>query len=74
MAIAQKETVEKKGSKYVIRDTKSGRFFQLKGYGALKGQIAFRRDVDLTKPIAEQVTKINARRKKADTKKAAEIT
>jgi hypothetical protein len=65
MTIAQKITLEKQGSQLVIRDGKSGRSFPLKGYGALKGQITFRPDVDLTKPIAQQVAKPRSKRKKA---------
>lgn len=60
MAIAQDVVLEKNGSEYRVRDVKSGRSFQLKGYGALKGLIAFRDDIDLTKPISEQVMKLEA--------------
>lgn len=65
MAIATKVIVEQKGSNYVVHDTKSGLSYKLKGYGALKGKITFRDDIDLTKPIAEQVTQIELSHKKA---------
>jgi hypothetical protein len=58
MADDQDITVEKNGSHHIVHDKKSGRSFKLKGYGALKGQIAFNPDIDLTKPIAAQVTRM----------------
>jgi len=68
MAAAQTEILAKDGSALTVHDEKSGRSFQLKGYGSLRGQIAFRDDLDLTKPIAEQVEDGNSRRKKAGLK------
>lgn len=38
----------------VVRDAKTGRMIPA-GYGALKGQYAVRKGVDVTKPIFEQV-------------------
>jgi len=63
MAAAQRVIVEKHGSRCAVRDTNSGLSFPLKGYGAMKGQIAFHPDVDLTKPIAEQMARILRRKK-----------
>jgi len=73
MAVAPKVILKKSGSDFVVHDKKSGRSFPLKGYGALKGQIVFRSDLDLTKPIAEQVAKIDSRRKKAALKTAKAV-
>jgi len=70
MAATTHVVVEKKGSAFVVHDQQTGCSYPLKGYGALKGQIAFRGDIDLTKPIAEQVAKIDSRRKKTPRKTA----
>ena len=56
--------IEKQGSEFFVHDTRSGRRLKLKGYGSMKGQIDFRKDIDLTKPIVEQVLKKAAARKK----------
>jgi len=40
-----------------VRDTRSGRLVQVHGLGALRGKLPLRPDVDLTKPIFEQVSK-----------------
>jgi hypothetical protein len=37
------------------RDPRTGRLLPL-GYGSLKGRVSIRKDVDITKPIFEQVT------------------
>ena len=71
MASPKKIILEKQGTRYVVRDAASGRFFALKGYGALKGKTAFRKDIDLTKPILEQVTKLTPRRRKTSSKNVA---
>ncbi len=42
-----------------VRDAKTGRVLPLRGYGALRGQYAIRRDIDLTKPISEQVARLD---------------
>jgi hypothetical protein len=65
MAVTPKVILKRSGSEFIVHDKKSGRSFPLKGYGALKGQIVFRNDLDLTKPIAEQVAKIDFHRKRA---------
>ena len=40
----------------VVRDPKDGRFIEVRGANALKDhKLAIRDDIDLTKPIAEQV-------------------
>ncbi len=41
-----------------VRDARTGRVLPLKGYGALKGQYAVRRGIDLTKPISEQAARL----------------
>jgi len=71
MASPKKIILEKQGTRYVVRDAASGRFFALKGYGALKGKTAFRKDIDLTKPILEQVTKLTPRRRTTSSKNVA---
>jgi hypothetical protein len=68
MAAAQEVVLEKNGAQHIVRDVKSGRSFKLKGYGALKGQIVFRGDIDLTEPIAAQARKSETRRKEAPRK------
>ena len=70
MAVANEIVLERIGSHHVVRDKRSGHSYKLKGYGALEGQIAFRSDIDLTKPIAEQAAKIESRRTRA-TRKAS---
>jgi len=54
------ESMKKAGpptTKTLVRDAKSGRLVTVYGLGALKGRLAIREDVDLTKPIAAQVLK-----------------
>jgi hypothetical protein len=58
----------------IYYDAKLRRSFRLKGYGALKGQIVFRPDIDLTKPIAEQAMTQSSRLKKAPAKAVAART
>jgi len=69
MAKSKRIILEKRGEHYSVLNPKTGQYLPLKGYGALKGQIAFRTDIDLTKPIYEQVMKIDSRRKRASSKK-----
>lgn len=38
-----------------VRDCKSGRIVAVRGFAALKGRLSLREDIDLAKPIAEQV-------------------
>lgn len=40
-----------------VRDPKTGRFLTVRGVGALKGHLALKKGVDLTKPIVSQVMK-----------------
>lgn len=54
----------------MVLDPKTGQYLTIKGYGASKGQMAFRTDIDLTKPIYAQAMKIDARRKRTSAKKA----
>ena len=46
-----------------ITDKKTGRTLLLKGYGAMKGEFAVRKGIDLTKPIAAQAAKLKSPRK-----------
>jgi len=43
--------------KKIVRDASSGRVVEVRGFGALKGQLKIARGLDLTKPIYDQVTK-----------------
>lgn len=40
-----------------ISEASTGKQLPLKGYGALKGEFEIRKGVDLTRPIAAQVTR-----------------
>lgn len=40
-----------------VRNTKTGQLVTVRGVGALKGQMALKKGVDLTKPIASQALK-----------------
>ncbi len=41
----------------MVRDSRTGRYVEVRGAGALKGTLTIKRGVDLTKPIFEQVSK-----------------
>jgi len=41
----------------LVRDPRTGRTVEVYGLGALKGKLTLREDIDLTKPIFEQVSK-----------------
>jgi hypothetical protein len=43
-----------------VRDPKTGRVVEVHGYGALRGQFEVRPGIDLTKPIYEQVLRLDA--------------
>ena len=45
-----------------IRDSASGKVLDLKGYGALSGEYAVRKGIDLSKPSYERVAKIQKKR------------
>lgn len=40
-----------------VRDARTGQVVTVRGVGALKGQLALKKGVDLTKPIASQALK-----------------
>jgi hypothetical protein len=40
----------------LVRATRSGNLLEVKGFGALKGQLKVAKGIDLTKPIYEQVS------------------
>jgi hypothetical protein len=53
-------------SNLVVRDSKTGKFVTVRGAGALtNSRFAVRKDVDLTKPIAPQVSRTAGNRKSA---------
>ncbi len=74
MADQLDEGVIKKGDGYAVLDPETGEYLEIKGYGALKGMIEFDPRIDLTKPIYEQVLKLEkldkaaARLKKSEKK------
>ena len=41
----------------IVRNSKTGRMVEVRGYGALKGRLNIAKGVDLTKPIYDQVKK-----------------
>lgn len=44
--------------KWVVRDSRSGRFIEVRGADSMKGsKLVIRKSVDLTKPIAKQALK-----------------
>lgn len=45
-----------------VRDPKTGRLLTVHGIGALKGSLTVRKGIDLTKPIAAQVEKLDRRK------------
>lgn len=45
------------GTSRSVRDARTGQFVTVRGVGALKGQLALKKGVDLTKPIASQALK-----------------
>jgi hypothetical protein len=57
MATAERIIPEKIGDKYYIRNSKTGDLMHIAGYGSMKGKIVLDPDIDLTKPIWEQVYK-----------------
>ncbi len=50
-----KLVVECRNSEAVIRNATTGETVVVKGFGSMKGQFAVNPEIDLTKPIAEQV-------------------
>lgn len=53
------------GKPTTIRNKKTGEVLVLHGYGASKGEFEIRKGIDLTKPIAAQVLKLEMRRKRS---------
>ncbi len=43
----------------LVRDPRTGEVLELRGFGALKGKLTLRKGLDLTKPIYEQVVKLD---------------
>jgi hypothetical protein len=48
---------EATGAVKTVRNAKTGQFVTVRGVGALKGQLALKKGLDLTKPIASQALK-----------------
>jgi len=55
---------ESGGKPTTIRNKETGEVLTLHGYGASKGKFEVRKGIDLTKPIAAQVLKLEMRRKR----------
>ncbi|WP_162939665.1 hypothetical protein [Neorhizobium sp. NCHU2750] len=56
--------VKTSSSAFTVRNSRTGQFVTVKGAGALKGsELAIKRGVDLTKPIAKQALKANRKPK-----------
>lgn len=53
------------GKHTTIRDQRSGKLLELKGYGALKGEFKVREGFNLSQPIAAQAAKKKPRRNSA---------
>ena len=53
-----------KDGKTRIRNKKTGEVLVLHGYGSMEGKLELRKGIDLTKPIYEQVMKLEARAKR----------
>jgi hypothetical protein len=64
-------TPAKGGKPATIRSKETGEIHILHGYGASKGQYVVRKGIDLTKPIYEQVLKLEARKKRKPSKPRA---
>jgi hypothetical protein len=45
-----------------VPDPKTGKLLTVRGFGALKGSLTVRKGIDLTKPIATQVEKLDRRK------------
>jgi hypothetical protein len=54
------KTARKSPSPKLARDSRTGELREVRGYGALKGQLKIAPGVDLTKPIYDQVAKKRA--------------
>ncbi|CDZ28407.1 hypothetical protein NOJ05_20935 [Neorhizobium galegae] len=53
--MAKAELKREPTGKWVVRDSKSGRFVEVRGADSMKSsQLPLKKSVDLTKPIAEQ--------------------
>lgn len=53
-------TVQKTSPPKLVRDSRTGKMLEVRGYGALKGRLKIMPGIDLTKPIYEQVIKKTA--------------
>lgn len=59
------------GKPATIRNKETGEVLVLHGYGSMKGKLELREGIDLTKPIAAQVLKLEARgKRKPSTRRA----
>jgi hypothetical protein len=57
-----------KDGKTRIRNKKTGEVLVLHGYGSMEGKLKLRKGVDLTKPIYEQVLRLEARARRRSSK------
>ncbi len=52
-----------------LRNRETGEVLVLHGYGSMKGKLELRKAIDLTKPIYEQVLKLEVREKRRSSTK-----
>lgn len=58
--MAKAELKQETTGKWVVRDSRSGRYMEVRGADSMKSsQLPLKKSVDLTKPIAEQALKGN---------------
>lgn len=56
--MAKAELKQEATGKWVVRDSRSGRYVEVRGADSMKfSQLPLKKSVDLTKPIAEQALK-----------------
>ena len=56
--MAKAELKQEATGKWVVRDSRSGRYIEVRGADSMKSsQLPLKKSVDLTKPIAEQALK-----------------
>jgi len=61
--MAKSDVRQEATGKWVVRDSKSGQFVEVRGADAMKSsQLMLKKSVDLTKPIAKQALKGGSRK------------
>jgi len=65
-----KSTIEASKLSAALRKTEPKRLRLPKGYGTLRGQFVVRPGLDLTKPILEQILKLDKKERRKTTRRA----